>query len=259
MVFFSCEGCNESLKKNQVDSHAARCKSCWAVSCVDCSVVFPGDDYRAHTSCVSEAERYEKTVYRGVKKADIGKVSGKKLGPQEVWNNVLLEAEGRKDEADSSIRGHLKTLSNCDNVPRKEKQFRNFANNSLKLRGTDPALTKIWEFLDSIRNEKKVEKEGVEEKKKVCKEEEVLKEEKKRKHSDVDDELTVTTTTSATATDLTKPIKKLLKKADNKSMKVSELLTSLSSEDSSLTKELLKTFVQSNKKFKIDGKVVSLV
>jgi hypothetical protein len=30
------------LKKNQVDGHAARCRRCAAVSCVDCSVSFGG-------------------------------------------------------------------------------------------------------------------------------------------------------------------------------------------------------------------------
>ena len=35
MVFFVCEGCNESMKKNQVDKHASRCRSCHAVTCVD--------------------------------------------------------------------------------------------------------------------------------------------------------------------------------------------------------------------------------
>lgn len=65
MVFFVCEGCNETMKKNQVDKHAARCKSCHAVTCVDCSVSFYGNDYVAHTTCVSEAEKYEKTLYKG--------------------------------------------------------------------------------------------------------------------------------------------------------------------------------------------------
>ena len=52
MVFFVCEGCNESLKKNQVDKHASRCHNCYAVTCVDCNVTFYGDDFRAHTSCI---------------------------------------------------------------------------------------------------------------------------------------------------------------------------------------------------------------
>ena len=49
MVFFSCDGCGEMLKKAQVDSHVYKCKvGCDAVSCVDCSVSFYGgeSDYR---------------------------------------------------------------------------------------------------------------------------------------------------------------------------------------------------------------------
>jgi hypothetical protein len=45
MVFFSCDGCAEMLKKSQVDGHAARCRRCASVSCVDCSVSFFGGLY----------------------------------------------------------------------------------------------------------------------------------------------------------------------------------------------------------------------
>ncbi|GMI00483.1 hypothetical protein TrLO_g11386 [Triparma laevis f. longispina] len=159
MVFFVCEGCNESLKKNQVDNHAARCSSCHSVTCVDCNITFHGDDYRAHTSCVSEAERYERSVYRGVKKGEEGKGNkGKKLNPQEVWNQLILEAEERKEQAGEGIRGHLVTLTSCSNVPRKEKQFRNFAANSLRLRANDPVVGEVWEFLARLREEKNAEK-----------------------------------------------------------------------------------------------------
>jgi len=43
MVFFSCDGCGDMLKKSQVDAHVYKCKvGCNAVSCVDCSVSFYG-------------------------------------------------------------------------------------------------------------------------------------------------------------------------------------------------------------------------
>ena len=58
MVFFVCEGCNETVKKNQVDKHALRCRNCYAVTCVDCQVSFYGNDYAAHISCISEAGSY---------------------------------------------------------------------------------------------------------------------------------------------------------------------------------------------------------
>eukprot|EP00518_Triparma_eleuthera_P001195 CAMPEP_0182456666 /NCGR_PEP_ID=MMETSP1319-20130603/2454_1 /TAXON_ID=172717 /ORGANISM="Bolidomonas pacifica, Strain RCC208" /LENGTH=81 /DNA_ID=CAMNT_0024654973 /DNA_START=159 /DNA_END=401 /DNA_ORIENTATION=+ len=64
MVFFVCSGCNESCKKSSLSSHIRRCPSCTSVTCVDCNVTFYGDDWRSHTSCVTEAERYERTVYR---------------------------------------------------------------------------------------------------------------------------------------------------------------------------------------------------
>ena len=43
MVFFTCDGCNETLKKNQVDAHVYRCRQgCESVSCVDCGISFYG-------------------------------------------------------------------------------------------------------------------------------------------------------------------------------------------------------------------------
>lgn len=67
MVTFTCDLCNESLKKNKVDQHCWKCRA-ESVSCVDCGVVFWGDDYKGHTECITEAEKYEKTLYKGPKK-----------------------------------------------------------------------------------------------------------------------------------------------------------------------------------------------
>ena len=74
MVFFVCEACNESLKKNKVETHRWSCRGCWVLTCVDCSKQFAGDEYMAHTSCMSEAQRYEGKLYvhkenKGEKKA----------------------------------------------------------------------------------------------------------------------------------------------------------------------------------------------
>lgn len=61
MPSFVCDACQDTLKKAKLDSH--RCGA--PFSCIDCGVMFRGTEYRAHTSCVSEAEKYQKTVYRG--------------------------------------------------------------------------------------------------------------------------------------------------------------------------------------------------
>ncbi|ORY78033.1 hypothetical protein BCR35DRAFT_305192 [Leucosporidium creatinivorum] len=65
MVSFQCETCNDTLKKPKLDQHAQRC---WAVyTCIDCNVTFQGTDYRSHTSCISEDQKYQKSVYKAPK------------------------------------------------------------------------------------------------------------------------------------------------------------------------------------------------
>lgn len=40
MVFFTCNGCGESLKKAQVDKHVTMCRGCQVLSCIDCGKDF---------------------------------------------------------------------------------------------------------------------------------------------------------------------------------------------------------------------------
>lgn len=100
MVSFYCETCCATLKKPKLDQHAQRCWAQFTCerppfpspgasvrvpgACarlgkasqanesterlttgrsagIDCSTTFQGTDYRAHTSCISEKEKYEKT------------------------------------------------------------------------------------------------------------------------------------------------------------------------------------------------------
>ncbi|GAA5946621.1 hypothetical protein JCM3765_000321 [Sporobolomyces pararoseus] len=71
MVSFSCEQCCEVLKKPKLDQHAGRCRGAY-YTCVDCNNTFDGptgsNGYRAHTSCMSEEQRYHKSVYKEPKK-----------------------------------------------------------------------------------------------------------------------------------------------------------------------------------------------
>ncbi|KAJ2662188.1 hypothetical protein IW148_003077 [Coemansia sp. RSA 1199] len=63
MVSFVCNACQETLKKPKLDMHANRCHYA-SFSCIDCSVDFTGTSYRQHTSCISEAEKYEGKLYK---------------------------------------------------------------------------------------------------------------------------------------------------------------------------------------------------
>ena len=60
MVTFICNACGESVKKNKVQQHyETKCPNCSVLSCIDCGKDFPGDSYAEHTSCISEAQKYQ--------------------------------------------------------------------------------------------------------------------------------------------------------------------------------------------------------
>ncbi|BGP26827.1 zinc finger, C2H2, LYAR-type protein [Rhodotorula toruloides] len=63
MVSFSCEGCGDILKKGKLDQHAQRCRNA-EYTCIDCNTTFLGTSYRSHTSCITEEEKYQKSVYK---------------------------------------------------------------------------------------------------------------------------------------------------------------------------------------------------
>ncbi|ORY23051.1 hypothetical protein BCR39DRAFT_550169 [Naematelia encephala] len=66
MVSFQCDGCADTVKKPKLDQHRQRC---WAsFTCLDCSTTFQGQTYKSHTSCVTEAEKYQGALYKAPKK-----------------------------------------------------------------------------------------------------------------------------------------------------------------------------------------------
>jgi mannitol-specific phosphotransferase system IIBC component len=191
---------------------------------------------------VTEAERYEKSVYKGPKKNE---TKGRKLTAQESWMEVIEES---KSTSPSSISSYIETLSSLDNVPRKEKAFRNFAANSLRLRGSygDTIITSIWKHLSTVREESLKAKEKALEETKKDKEE--LKQEDKQTKSG--EEKTLTTSTSGKGDvgigkkKVAKAMRKALKKATSKQLKMKEIRKliqkKLDSEDISLSKDDIK-------------------
>ncbi|KAL8670652.1 MAG: hypothetical protein Q9168_004814 [Polycauliona sp. 1 TL-2023] len=63
MVSFSCENCGDVLTKKKLDQHHRQCRGS-SFTCLDCMVHFRGTDYRSHTSCVSEAQKYQGALYK---------------------------------------------------------------------------------------------------------------------------------------------------------------------------------------------------
>ncbi|CDW97936.1 hypothetical protein [Sporisorium scitamineum] len=66
MVSFNCDGCGDVVKKPKLQQHYQRCYA--PVTCLDCSMQFnTPNEFKSHNSCISEAEKYERSVYRGPK------------------------------------------------------------------------------------------------------------------------------------------------------------------------------------------------
>lgn len=57
MVVFSCDACGDSLRKKDVQKHYQfNCRRCESLTCVDCKKQFWGDDYVAHTQCITDED-----------------------------------------------------------------------------------------------------------------------------------------------------------------------------------------------------------
>ena len=138
MVFFVCESCNETLKRNQVEKHRCFHRG-KGMTCVDCSVCFYGQDYIAHSTCVSEAEKYEKGLYK--------KKEAKKT-PQDLWIEALNSAVENLHSAPENIQSYLTRLGALGNVPRNKNKFVNFIKNSMKIY-SDAIIESIWKFLEA--------------------------------------------------------------------------------------------------------------
>ncbi|KAJ5092029.1 hypothetical protein NUU61_006899 [Penicillium alfredii] len=63
MVSFSCEGCGDVLTKKKLDPHRNQCRGA-SFTCIDCMVHFRGTEYRSHTTCMSEAQKYQGALYK---------------------------------------------------------------------------------------------------------------------------------------------------------------------------------------------------
>jgi len=254
------------LKKNKVDAHASRCYKCVSVSCVDCSVSFWGDDYRLHTSCITEAERYEKTAAKPKKT---------KRNPQEEWMDIV---ETCTSSAPSHLRHHMQTMSSLDNIPRNEKKFVNFASNSLGLRGSNKKIVdEIWSHLRQEKERRMAGKQKndlIEKEKKEAQEKEKKEAQEKsakaKKSEEKDDSSTSSCDSSSHDVSIDKKqvkkiTKKTLKKAPNKSLAIKKLRKMIKKEmglpksaKKRLKSILLETAKMSKNRIKIDGKIICL-
>ncbi|KAM7344022.1 uncharacterized protein ACRADG_010869 [Cochliomyia hominivorax] len=174
MVFFTCNNCGESVKKPSVEKHYnTRCRNVPKnVSCMDCQKDFHGEEYVAHTKCITEAEKYSGKNYV----AKVNKNSGEKK--QETWMDIVRSIlESKEYQLAAQTRNIFQRLQNYDNVPRKKAKFENFVANCMRIpvKQAQP----VWEVLEKeLENMKKLKqqelaatKAAIEESKKAKEEE----------------------------------------------------------------------------------------
>ena len=80
-----CQACGDIVAKKKLDQHKASCQGA-QFTCLDCQTTFRGSSYRGHTSCISEAQKYQGNLYR----------EPLKKGKEVRWKsqeNVLLDSE----------------------------------------------------------------------------------------------------------------------------------------------------------------------
>jgi hypothetical protein len=144
MVWFQCDGCGETLKKAKAEGHMRGCTG--SVSCVDCNKHFDCQSVRNHTTCVSEEERYQGALYKGPRAADVQAAGKGADTKQDRWMAGLNGIDTSK--LTPRIRDLFERLLAYDNIPRKQKKFENFIQNSFRLRDAN-AVAQLWELFSS--------------------------------------------------------------------------------------------------------------
>lgn len=143
MVFFTCNACGQSIKKNKVEKHyQVECRNCEILSCMDCGKEFAGDEYLSHTSCISEAEKYQGALYSESNK---GQPKGEKK--QQEWLERIRKSVVSAG-TNPRIANLLERIADYPNIPRKKAKFVNFVKNSLNVRD-DRTLDQLWEAFDA--------------------------------------------------------------------------------------------------------------
>ncbi|VDO07235.1 unnamed protein product [Rodentolepis nana] len=142
MVFFVCSKCNASLRKKQVHQHFVTCRPI-DVSCVDCSKSFTQQSYSAHTTCISEKEKYDS--------ANLKNVVPKGAAKQENWTSNV-HSKLRAYNAPSGVPTLMKKkLLESTNIPRKKAKFENFLMTSFRF-AKKQDIDALWDCISEREN-----------------------------------------------------------------------------------------------------------
>lgn len=153
MVYFTCNACGTSLKKNQVEKHYMhQCRRCEVLTCIDCQKDFPGDAYKVHTSCISEEEKYSAKGWQP--KANANKGAKKQAAWLERLETLVEKMDGSLDK---DVKVVLDAIQGYENIPRKRAKFINFCKNVLSRKFAPASIEKTWDLFEKALKEPEVE------------------------------------------------------------------------------------------------------
>eukprot|EP00800_Vazella_pourtalesii_P023905 TRINITY_DN9957_c0_g1_i1.p1 TRINITY_DN9957_c0_g1~~TRINITY_DN9957_c0_g1_i1.p1 ORF type:complete len:277 (+),score=64.08 TRINITY_DN9957_c0_g1_i1:250-1080(+) len=155
MVVFTCNNCGDSLKKNQILKHALQSRGCSSFSCMDCCKDFTLQSYKTHTSCMSEAQRYQGALYEG---PEDGESKGSRK--QKQWIEQVKQSIDSAKHLSPRVSALLSAVADYPNVPRKQKKFENFVYNSLKERNPK-IIQQVWEAFSGQSKTNKLENDEI--------------------------------------------------------------------------------------------------
>lgn len=83
------QGCGDVLTKKSLDKHRNQCRGA-SFTCLDCMVHFHGTEYRSHTSCMSEAQKVQGSLYKekekkSDKRKSINNSNGSIMNPKRAY------------------------------------------------------------------------------------------------------------------------------------------------------------------------------
>lgn len=119
---------------------------------------FKGDEFKEHTKCISEEEKYSAKGF--VAKPNKNKGAQK----QESWTETLQNLIN-KPGIDPQIKRIVERIAAQTNVPRKKPKFINFVKNSMKI-SLDSA-NKVWDVVEEALDEFKQTAEANRQKKEL--------------------------------------------------------------------------------------------
>ncbi|CUM65505.1 uncharacterized protein PRCAT00003150001 [Priceomyces carsonii] len=160
MVSFSCEVCNDTILKKKLDQHRQRCNGAY-FTCIDCSTTFSGTDYKNHTSCITEAEKYEKGLHKPKKATPINEKNGSST-------SKIKQGKQQKNASKTAAKEDNSSKDKTKHVVSDKKQTKKL---DLEKYVSSSKQESFYKILKKLAKDKDVKKKKILEQLKVCKNE----------------------------------------------------------------------------------------